>query len=585
MTSCALEPEALRALAPDLAGRDAAQVASLLSPWLERMREPFPPDQVKQAVDAASAVCRALYDQGRSFEALPLARELIGACRLSGSRAQTRRALGVCGILSADCTDLVSAVECHAHSLRIAVGDDDRLEMARIWTLIGNPFHHSGRFELASRCFQRAHGLLVPVSATGAVAVRNAALANLADTAYHSGQLAEGLAYAEAALREEATIAGQDAHAAVILRRTLVRLMLALERPREAARFLEQAVAISGDSPSPRIAIAVDMMRVAIEIATDQADIALSRLDRTLARARRVPPILQDALAYAVRAEEAAGNPGRALMRLQELSEHVYGFGLDRTRRMIDLAGIDGSDGSLETHREQDRARLASKLDSLSAPQGWSTLRRLGASAALRMDDTGWHGVRAGALARALALTTGSTPLEALEIGLAAELHDIGMGTVPAGILAKSGPLNDSERAVVRKHAEGGAEMLVDDSHPRLLMARDIARFHHARWDGLGYPARVAWTAIPLAARICSVADAYDMMVCGFGGRTPMSLDAALAELRREAGGQFDPGLVSCFDALVKGELEALGVDPSSGTGMETFQELILSLKEDRGFV
>src|SRR6185369_10279104 len=155
--------------------------------------------------------------------------------------------------------------------------------------------------------------------------------------------------------------------------------------------------------------------------------------------------------------------------------------------------------------------------------------------------------------------------------------------TIPAGILSKAGPLNDSERAVVRKHAEGGAEMLLDDSHPRMLMARDIARFHHARWDGQGYPARVAWTAIPLAARICAITDAYDMMVCGFGGRTPMSLDAALAELRREAGGQFDPGLVSCFDALVKGELEALGVDPSSGTGMETFQELILSLKEDRG--
>jgi putative two-component system response regulator len=585
MTSCEPGPEALRALAPDIAGRDAPQVAAMLSPWLERMREPFSAASVKEAVDAASAVCRALFDQGRSHEALPLARELVGACRLSGSRVQTRRALGVCGILSADCTDLVGAVEYHVQALRIAAGDEDRLEMARVWTLIGNPFSLSGRFELGARCFQRAQALLVPVSGPAAVAVRSAALTNFADAAYQLGLLEEGVVHAEAALREEATVAGLDSYAAVLLRRTLVRLMLALDRPREAAGYLEQAAAISGDSPSPRSAIAVEIMRVAVEVATGEIDIALSRLDRTLARARGVPPILQDALAYAVRAEEAAGHPARALLRLQELSDHVYGIGVERTRRMIELAGIEAGDASAERRCEQERTRLASQLKEAKAPPAWATLRRLGASAALRMDDTGWHGVRAGALARALAQASGMTPLQALEVGLAAELHDIGMGTIPAAILAKAGPLNDSERAVVRKHAEGGAEMLLDDSHPRLLMAREIARFHHARWDGHGYPDRVAGKSIPVTARICAIADAYDMMACGFGGRKPMSMEGALHELGREAGGQFDPGLVSSFDALVKGELEALGLDPSSGSGMEAFQELILSLKEDRGFV
>jgi putative two-component system response regulator len=218
-------------------------------------------------------------------------------------------------------------------------------------------------------------------------------------------------------------------------------------------------------------------------------------------------------------------------------------------------------------------------------PQAWQQLRRLGASAVLRMDDTGWHGVRVGAMVRALALACGCPALQAGEMGLAAELHDIGMSSVPAAILAKPGPLNEAEWAAVRKHNEGGAAMLVHDRHPRLMMARDVAHYHHARWDGSGYPARVGGTAIPLCARLCAVADAYDMMVCGFGGRAPLSLAAALAELQRESGGQFDPQLVSSFDALVKGELEALGFDDTSEPGMEVFQELIRSLKDDRGFV
>jgi HD-GYP domain-containing protein (c-di-GMP phosphodiesterase class II) len=326
-------------------------------------------------------------------------------------------------------------------------------------------------------------------------------------------------------------------------------------------------------------------MRVALDVALGNADLALTRLDRVISQARAVPPILVDALSYAVRAEEAVGNPARALLRLQELSDLVYGHGVERARRVIELAGIDAAEPATTRMREQERYRLTSVIGPPSAPATWAALRRLAASAVLRMDDTGWHGVRVGALVKALALEWGCGPLQALELGLASELHDIGMASVPAAILAKPGALNEAERFAVRKHAEAGGAMLVDGDHPRLLLARDIARYHHARWDGTGYPDRIAGAAIPLGARMCAIADAYDMMVCGFGGRTPLGMGAALEELRRQAGLQFDPELVSCFDALVKGELDGIGVDPSSEPGMEAFQELVLSLKEDRGFV
>jgi HD-GYP domain-containing protein (c-di-GMP phosphodiesterase class II) len=81
------------------------------------------------------------------------------------------------------------------------------------------------------------------------------------------------------------------------------------------------------------------------------------------------------------------------------------------------------------------------------------------------------------------------------------------------------------------------------------------------------------------------VADAYDVMVCGLENRPPMSMSDALAELRREAGGQFDPALVDRFGAVIRDETADLGVDPAAVTGLESFQDLVMTLQEDRGFV
>jgi putative two-component system response regulator len=170
-------------------------------------------------------------------------------------------------------------------------------------------------------------------------------------------------------------------------------------------------------------------------------------------------------------------------------------------------------------------------------------------------------------------------------MGLAAEVHDIGMMSVPEGILRKPGPLNEMERGIVRRHADAGAEMLRDDRHPRVFMAREISAYHHCRWDGDGYPEGVAGRRIPLAARICAVADAYDAMVCGLGARAPRSMEGALHELQREAGGQFDPGVVACFDEVIHAETQDLGLDLATSPGAECFQALVNSLGQDRGFV
>ena len=552
---------------------------------LGRLRAPLPAAEIDTVVDAALAACRRLYGNARSRDALPLALAALAQCTLAGDRARIVRASTACGLLSADMADLVGAIEYHVQALRIGMSDEDHVEMSRSWGNIGHAIGISGNFAMAARCYQRSVALVEPH--VEPVYSRYTACTNLADSCFQLGRIEEGVKFGERALREMTpAFRDQDPYAAILLRRNLVRLHVAAGRLDDAERHAAEALALAESAPSPRARIAADITRATYELARGRADIALTRLDQVLARAREVPATLRDTLVCVIRAEEAAGNTARALLRLEELSDHIYNLAIERARTHVELASLrEEGEHWHDLQSEQDKARLVAKLEPRSQPESWKTLQRLAVGAVMRVDETGWHGRRVGALTKALALASGTAPLQALEIGLAAELHDIGLLSVPEGLLSKRGALNAAEHAIVQRHADAGAEMLRDDAHPMIFMAREISKYNHAHWDGSGYPARVGGRFIPLAARMCAIADAYDSMVCGIGNPAPRTMAEALDELRREAGRQFDPELVSCFDALIRSESEGLGVDLDASAGMQDFQELVLSLKEDRGFV
>jgi len=151
----------------------------------------------------------------------------------------------------------------------------------------------------------------------------------------------------------------------------------------------------------------------------------------------------------------------------------------------------------------------------------------------------------------------------AADVGLATVLHDVGKYRVPAAILARPHDLDHAEWEVVREHTTWGAELL--SSVPALALAAQVARWHHERWDGLGYPDGLAGDDIPLPVAIASVVDALDAMLYDRIYRPSMSLNAALAEVRAGAGSHFNPRVVEVLlDLVESGEVHLVSSVPGS---------------------
>jgi two-component system cell cycle response regulator len=134
-------------------------------------------------------------------------------------------------------------------------------------------------------------------------------------------------------------------------------------------------------------------------------------------------------------------------------------------------------------------------------------------------------------------------------VRLAAELHDIGKAAIPDSILNKPSTLDPEEWEFIKQHTLIGERILA--AAPALAAIAPLVRASHERIDGTGYPDGLKGSAIPIGARIVAVADAYDTMVSDRPYHQARSIMAALAELQRCAGSQFDPDVVNAFVAVL----------------------------------
>ncbi|MGR8932219.1 MAG: HD domain-containing phosphohydrolase [Gammaproteobacteria bacterium] len=158
---------------------------------------------------------------------------------------------------------------------------------------------------------------------------------------------------------------------------------------------------------------------------------------------------------------------------------------------------------------------------------------------------TGGHVNRLDHYTRMIAMEMGVAKEEALRFGKASRLHDVGKVGIPDHILSKPCKLTNEEFEIIKRHTTLGANILGHD--PTFELARQIALYHHERWDGNGYPTGIMARELPLATRIVSVADVFDAMISWRPYKEPWSIQEARETVAKEAGTQFDPEVVKAF--------------------------------------
>ncbi len=171
--------------------------------------------------------------------------------------------------------------------------------------------------------------------------------------------------------------------------------------------------------------------------------------------------------------------------------------------------------------------------------------------------DTGVHIWRMSAYASILAKSNGWSEDMTQRLLLAAPMHDTGKIGIPDSILKAPRKLTDAEWEIMKHHSEIGAGILSHSQEPVFVMAAEIARYHHEKWDGSGYPHGLVGEQIPESARIVAIADVFDALTMERPYKKPWSIEDAVAEIKKGAGSHFDPKLVNIFEKVLPDIIEA----------------------------
>ncbi len=219
----------------------------------------------------------------------------------------------------------------------------------------------------------------------------------------------------------------------------------------------------------------------------------------------------------------------RSLLKVKAYNDHMVNYRQELEREVVKQ--------TLALKTAHDRLREASL----------ETIFRLARAAEYKDEDTGNHIISMSRISALLAERMGLNSEVVERILYASPMHDIGKIGIPDRILLKNSALSDEEWSKMRLHTVFGSQILEGSSIGFLQLGEVIARTHHEKWDGSGYPAALTGAAIPLAGRIVAVADVFDALMSKRPYKPALSVEQTVAIIKAGAGSHFDPKVVEVF--------------------------------------
>ena len=533
-----------------------ADTASFLNQALEGLRTiPFsiaPARRVNCLLSIAQQFCH----QGQSvFSGVEPAALAVMVVSDLGDASLQRKALTFQGIILSQTNNPGDALLSLADALRLAEGLNDAVAVAAVWNSLGGAFYEAALYLDALECYERASAVAAEIR--DLANVRAWATANAALCCLHTHQHQKGIEKIRTAIAQMPSPSSPaELLARVQAEGTFIRLLLHTGSMREAADRAVLAKEFAANAKSVRADISAACSEGLVEVYSGLGDVGLSRGMKALEKARQVKPSLRETLLAMVQAHEKAGRPERALALHRELTLHIRKAQHENIVRHqeLHLKQLEANEITqlppdlLENKETELTQKIAAQT--VGAKQG-RLLEQMAFTAEMRDDPTGEHCYRVAKLAALLAQAHGESPQTCETIELAARLHDIGKVGIPDTLMQKATLLSDGERQILETHAKTGAELLSRTKVSYGELAEDIARHHHERWDGHGYPDGIFGSAIPLAARIVAVCDVYDAMTHDKAYRRALSGEEALAEMIRGRALQFDLKLIDLFGPMI----------------------------------
>ena len=467
------------------------------------------------------------------------------------------------GRLFLDDGDVAAGLDCVGAALAVAEAHGDAAAVANAKNLIAISHWQRGQLDEAEDLYREAGQMAQVAGDARLVAIVEQ---NLGVVSNMRGEVPRALRHYRKALAGYRAL-GLDPYVANLLND--IGLAYAdLGRWEDAESTYEEALALCARCSDASTALMIDVNRAAMRVARGDYEDAQLVCERVLQQARPVNDVRVLAEVY-----KLCGVIARELGRPEEADEFLR-MALDTALGREDfLLAAETAWEQAElyctlrrnrealqalnmSHRLFSRVRLQRDLAdvrrriNLLERRFLDVVRQWGQSIESKDRYTLGHCERVADYACAVARDMGFDEQTLFWMRVGAILHDVGKIVVPSDILNKSAPLTPAERAIIERHAAAGADLLKDVEFPWDVLP--MIRHHHERWDGAGYPQRLAGDAIPVSARILCVADVYDALTTHRPYRSAYSREQALEAMQADRGRVFDPDILDRFARIAQ---------------------------------